>query len=301
METQTTNLRQAENKVRITGILAEKDLHEGKNQSNSKTTIEGYVSIKVDDINQIRLNVRADETKKDGAPNPAYKNLTDFNSNSQSIAEVGEEDATRVYIGSAQLNPYHSTQSGNDVISYRTSFISIAQKEKNFEPYANGEVEVYIQSIVPEMDKDGDETGRALVRGLMPTFSGIEPVVFIAPSGDGFADQVISEFETGQTVRIFFDVKNSRVEIVKEIPVKLGKPRKETTVSYTNELIITGMSEPYDDSEDSIHAPYDANAIKTALQEREDRIKSEANKPKGNGNTQTKPSGASKGRTPQGW
>ena len=152
METQTTNLRQAENKVTVVGILAEKDLKEGKNQSNGKKTFEGYVSIKVDDINQVRLNIRVDETKKDGDPNPAYENLTKFNQDTASIAEVGEENASRVATYSAQLNPYHSTQTGKDTLGYRTSFIGLNREteegQPKWDPRAEGEVEVFIQNIM---------------------------------------------------------------------------------------------------------------------------------------------------------
>ena len=73
----------------------------------------------------------------------------------------------------------------------------------------------------------------------------------------------------------------------------MGKPRVETTTTYTNELIMTGCSDAYEEGV-TPNAPYDAGAIQKAIQERNDRIKADANKP--SNNTQSRPSAASSGR-----
>ena len=287
-----TNLKQADNKLEIAGILAEKDLHEGKNNNNNKKTIEGYVTFKIDELNQIRVRVSADETKKDGASNPAYENLVAFNQNASSIADVGAENASKIYTGSGQLNPYHSAQSNNDVLGYRTSFITVSNREE-FEPKAQATVELYIKAIVPEVDKEGNETGRMLVKGWMPTYNGIEPLTLIAPVEDGIADSIGDVFQSGDTATFYADVINNRVEVVKEIPVRLGKPKIEKTVTYTNELIITGASEPYAEEK-----AYDKGAIQKAIQERDDHIKEAASKAQ---KPQNKPSGAAMGRSTKNW
>lgn len=287
-----TNLRQAKNKVEVMGILAEKDIHPAKNAANQKECLEGYVSIKIDEINQIRIRVSADVTKKDGTENPAYVNLKGFNENAVSIAEGGLENASRVMSNSVQLNPYYSAQSGKDVLGYRTGFISVFRgSEEDWEPKAEASVELYIKAIVPEMNND-EETGRLLLKGIMPTFNGVEPLTLIIPKE--IADDFESGYEVGQTAEFFADVINNRVEKITEIPVRLGKPKIEKVVEYTNELVVTGASDPFEEEK-----AYDREAIKLALAERDERIKNAANKPRGNagGNGgQSRPSGASMGR-----
>ncbi len=293
-----TNLRQSENKLEIVGTLAEMDIHEGKDQ-NGKPTLEGFIVVKVAELNQVRLNIRVQAEKKDGSSNPAFENISKFRLDAHSIAEVGEENASRVQTNAGQLNPYHSTQSGNDVLGYRTSFVGLYKgSDEEFEPKAEASVELFVQGVVPEMDKQGEETGRALIKGILSTFNGVEPVTIIATEDGGVADAVLGgEIEVGETYEFFADVVNNRVEKTKTIPVKLGKPKIEKTVSYTNELIFTGCSDPYEEGI-SKAAPFDAGAIKTALQERADRIAADKNKPKGNtGTNQGKPSGASHNRT----
>lgn len=289
-----TNLRQSKNKGEVTGILAEKDIHAGKNTANGKEMLEGFVSIKVDEINQVRIKVSADVTKKDGTPNPAYDNLKGFNENAVSIADGGIENASRVTTSSVQLNPYHSTQSGRDVITYRTGFISKYNGgDDNWEPKAEVSVELYVKAIVPEMNKDGEETGRAVLKGVMFNYNGgAELVDLIIPAEDNFAEQALDgAVEIGQTYEFFADIVNNRVEIKKEIPTVLGKPRIETSYDYKNELVMTGCSEPVPEN-----LAYDSNAVKLALVEREERIKN--NRASGNASApaQNKPSAASKGR-----
>lgn len=292
-----TNLRQSENKLEIVGTLAEMDIHEGKDQSG-KETLEGFIVIKVAELNQVRLNIKVVAKKKDGTDNPAYENISKFKEDAHSIAEVGEENASRVMTYSGQLNPYHSMQSGNDVLGYRTSFVSLYRgSDEDFEPRAEATVELFVQAVVPEMDKQGEETGRALIKGILSAFNGVEPVTIIATEDGGVADAVLGgEIEAGQTYEFFADVVNNRVEKIVEIPVRLGKPKIEKSVSYTNELVFTGCSDPYEEGV-SKAAPFDAGAIKTALQERADRISADKNKPKNNAGAQSKPSGASHNRT----
>ena len=78
--------------------------------------------------------------------------------------------------------------------------------------------------------------------------------------------------------------------------MRLGPTRIERTFDYTNELILTGASDAYD--EDNAFNP---DAVKKAIQEREDKIRQGANKPAANTTTQSRPSGAAMGRSTMGW
>ena len=288
-----TNLKQAQNKIEIMGLLAEKELSDESNESR----IAGSFSIKIDDLNTIKLNFRADRLTKKGDPNPSYDSLKKFYDTSNTIASVGEENATKVYTNHAELNPYFSTKSNTQYTNYRVSFIGeFRGKEEDWKPKAEASVEVYINAIIDEMDKEGEPTGRVVVKGWMPTYSGIEPLTFIAP--EEIADAIRDGYEMGQTVLFIAMVNNSRIEKKKEIPMRIGK-KVTVEYSFTNELIITGASEPYD--EDSETKPYDAGAIKQAIQEREAKIKEASEKAASGQNVQSgqnKPSGKAMGRTP---
>lgn len=286
-----TNLRQSNAKIAAEGIVSEKDLKVVTEEG--KTRIEGSVTIKTDDTNFVRFNVRVNEKTNAGAENRTYTGIETVMNEYKSIAEVGEEEADRVRV-SGDLNIF-TGQNGTSV-GYRGNFFNRLKNPDEFEPKAEFSVETFISSITPELNTEGEETGRVVVNGWVPTYNGIEPIKMVA-DGD-VAAAVDSTFEPGQTVEFYGEVINSRVEKITEIPVAIGKPRRKVETSFKNELIITGASEAYEEGV-SAEKPYEADVIKAAIQERQNKLEEakakaqNASKPAG----AAKPSGAAKNRT----
>ena len=285
-----TNLRQSNARVTVEGIVSEKDLKVVTEEG--KTRIEGNVTIKTGDTNFIRFNVRVNEKTNSGADNRTYMGIETVMNEYKSIAEVGEETADKVRV-SGDLNIF--TGQNGTTVGYRGNFFNRLKNLDEFEPKAEFSVETFISSIVPEVNTDGDETGRIVVSGWVPTYSGIEPIKLVA-DGD-IAVAVDNTFEVGQTVEFYGDVVNSRVEKITEIPVAIGKPRRKVETSFKNELVITGASEAYEEGV-SVEKPYEADTIKAAIQERQNKLEEakaktqNASKP-----VAAKPSGATRNRT----
>lgn len=291
-ETTKTNLRQSNAKALAEGIVSEIDLKEVVEEG--KKRIEGSVTVKTADTNFIRYNVKVNEMTKNNTPNSTYAGINTVMTEYKSIAQVGEEEADKVRV-SGDLNIYTSAMTGNVNVGYKSNFFNRLKNPDEFEPKAEFTLEVFISSITPEVDKEGEETGRTLVKGWTVTFAGVEPITLVA-EGD-VAAAVDSTFEPGQTVEFYGDMVNSRVEKITEIPVAIGKPRRKVETSFKNELIITGASEAYEEGV-SAEKPYEADVIKAAIQERQNKLEEakakaqNASKP-----AAAKPSGASKGRT----
>lgn len=292
-----TDLRQGELKVSVVGKVAEIALEENPNK-NGVMCVTGSVSVKVSDTNQIKFNVNVPSQKKDGTPNDkVYPGILTVMREYKSIAKYGEEEADVISV-KGDINPYRSTNTGQDVIGYKSNFFTRIKSTK-WEPESRFNAEVYLASMTPEMDKDGDETGRLIVKGWGVTYAGIEPIKFVVPKET--SSDFESIYEIGQTVELWGELVNERIEIIKETPVRFGVPKKEVTTSYRNELIVTGASDPYEEGVTE-KAPYSKSAIDAGIQERENRIaEAEANKKIGSNpftaNRDTTPSGASKGRT----
>ena len=286
-----TNLRQSEAKIFTEGIVAEKNLQEVVEEGVKK--IKGTVTVKTSDVNFVKFNVNVAEKTKNGAENRVYPGIVTVMNEYKSIADVGEEAADLVKV-SGDINPFRNQNSGEEVISYKTNFFKRLRADEEYNPHAEFSVELFISAMVPEMNAEG-ETGRLLVKGWMPTYNGIEPLALVVES-DLVAD-IEAAFEPGQTVKFYGDVVNNRIVKTREIPVAIGKPRIETKTTYINDLVITGATTPYEEGI-SEEKPYDADVIKAAIQERENRIKEEQNK-KNNKSAATtaKPSGAAHGRT----
>jgi len=295
-----TNLRQANTKATAVGLLTDKKLEIKTDPKDGEKHIEGTVTVKTSDKNFVTFSVYSKEKKKNGEENKAYAGLVTVMNEFQSVADVGDNaDYIRV---NGQLNPYRG-QNGNEVIGYRGSFFNRIRNVETIEPEACFETEMFIQSIVPEMGKDTDgemtETGRLKITGWVPTYNGIEPVDLIVP--EDLADACENTYEPGQTVEFYGDIINNSIEETIEKPVAFGKPKKEVRRTYVNELIVTGGSDAYEDEEGD-HVPYDADAIKGAIADRNAAIEEAKNKAKnGSANTgvgrKAMPSGKAHGRT----
>ena len=291
-----TNLRQAKTKATAVGLLTDKKMEIKTDPKTGEKHIEGTVTVKTSDKNFITFTVYSKEKKNDKTDNKTYAGLITVMNEFQSVAEVGDGNADYIRVN-GQLNPYRG-QNGNEIIGYRGSFFNRIRNIENLETDASFEVEMFIQSIVPEMGKDADgemsETGRLKITGWVPTYNGIEPVDLIVP--EDLADACENTYEPGQTVEFYGEIINNSIEEIIEKPVAFGKPKKEVRRTYINELIVTGGSEPYDGDEetDKDHVPYDRGAIEGAIAERNTAIEEAKNKAKSGS------SGAGRGATPSG-
>lgn len=281
-----TNLREAESKIYVEGIVSEKRLELEKLENNNEL-IKGEVIVRTGEFNYVPINVFCYKYKSDGkggfttALNKTYKGIETVLNEYKSVAEVGEEEATRVRISGGTLRP--NSYKGEDgeikeIVRYSTNFFNrISDSEIN--PNAEFECEVYVESISPEIystgDNQGEETGRAKIKAWMPTYSGIEPIYFVATDEDGVAEAVMNMFKSGDTVKFYGLLVNNKVVTTKEIPVAIGKPKIETKVTYKNELLITNASESYEDIEGK--EPYQTESIRLAIAEREKNLNSSKN------------------------
>ena len=296
-----TNLRQADAKVAVVGIVSDKKLE--MKTENGVRTIEGTITIKTSDTNFVQMRVRCADKKKDGTENKAFAGIMTVMNEYKSIADVGEDEADRIRT-SGQINLFRSNNNGNEIVSYTSNFFNRIKANQEFEPKAEFEIEMYIKSLVPEINKDGEETGRYKIVGWIPTFNGIEPLDLIVP--EELADQVSDIYEPKQTARFCGNIVQNITYKTIERPAAFGVIKSENKPNFINELVVTGGSPVYDatDKDEVVEGgnqiPYNPDTIQAAIEERDRRIKEEQNKPKTNTANNTKPSGASRGRT-LGW
>lgn len=286
-----TNLRQGNAKIYVEGIVSEKDLKTVT--EDNVTRIEGSITVKTSEVNFVTLNVRVNEKTKAGAENKTYAGIQTVMNEYKTIAEHGEAEADRIRV-TADINPYRNKNSGEEIIGYKSNFFNRLKSTDEFDPKSEFSIEMFISSIIPEIE-NGDETGRIVVNGWLPTYNGIEPIKLVAE--EDLAADIESAFEPGQTVEFYGEAVNNRITKTTTIPVAIGKPRTQTKTIYKNDLVITGASMPYEEGV-SLEKPYEADTIKAAIQVREDKIKEDQEKAKnGVGKTTQKPSGAAHGRT----
>lgn len=241
MEQTTIFLSQATAKAYTEGILSEIKLEIVKDEKDGGNKVEGYITIKTDDINYTTYNITAKATTKASKPSKSYENLVAFMERAHSIAEVGEEEATKVRVN-GQVNPWTSfNQMGAKThkVGYKTGFVSIISELKD--PRSTFEVECFVQSVDDEFDKETQvPTGRAILHTLLPIYNnGIEPLDIVVPQEYAMACKQLFTQPGCQSAHIVGNIGNTKEEKKTTVEYQIGGAVTKTQTKNVNELILT--------------------------------------------------------------
>lgn len=246
-------LKQAENSVKIEGILSEIDLKTGTTTKNGKTTeyIGGFIKVRVNQMlngKEVELDIPiymfSNKLKNDGGPNPAYASIERVMNEYVSIAAGGLEAADRVRITNAniRMNEYYG-QTGN-LNSYpriNASFVTKVTDLTKFNPEATFSVVFMIAAMGYETDKDGVQVeNRFKIRGILPQYGGKVDVVDFYATTPSVIDAVSSYWSEKDTVKINGKLNFTSAVEERMVEVDFGEPRMERRTISVSELIITG-------------------------------------------------------------
>ena len=294
-------MREAENIVKIEGLLSETDLKYGSFEKNGekRNSIGGVIKIQVNqEVNgesitlEVPVHMFASEYTNKGTKNPAYQSIERIMNEYVSIAAAGgtaNADAVRITNGKLTMNEYYG-QDGRLIAFPRVtaSFVTKIRADE-LTPKAEFSTQFVVAKKQKELDNEGIETGRYKVTGIIPQFGGrVDVIEFFAttPKAIEFIQTNWTENDTVPAVgRLNFTSHTETV--VKELD--FGEPQKTTRTISVSELLITGGSYPLEGE-----YAYDMGDIKSALADRQTRL--EAAKAKGAaGKTRTAPEKTSKG------
>ena len=279
-------LRQAENKIKIEGILSEIDLKPGSFKKDGKDmeSIGGSIIIKVtqkisgeEKELSIPVHMFASKLTNKGTPNPAYESIKKVADEFTSIAAAGSEagaDRVRITGASIRMNEYYAAD--GRLISFprvNASFVSKINAT-DCKPEATFTTEMVIAAKNEELNKDGEPTGRYRIDAIIPQYGGKVDVVPFFAQSESVIDAVSTYWEIGDTVKANgrLDFSATTETIIEE--VDFGEPIEKTRTINRSDLIITGGSqEPLDGD-----FAYDGGAIQEALAERKARLEAQKDK-----------------------
>lgn len=278
--TDLSNLRQAENKVSIAGVLKTKNLE--LREKDGKRYIMGELEVETGENATQTVKVFVSELNKDGKESKAWAGMKTVMETFKSQAKDGADaDVVIITGGQIGINDYKGRDGQvKSIPQISTMFINRAKNEEEVaRREAKATVEMFLTSVVPEVNKDGDETGRAKVTGLVPLYKGgLAPLTLFANTGKP-SEYILSNYERGDTIIAHITLVNT-TEIKKvEQEVDFGEPEIKVYKNFKNEMILTG-GKKYDEENPNA---YNVELIKKAMVEREaklEEIKNREDKPK---------------------
>lgn len=278
-------MRQAENKVYIEGILAEVDIKEGQfvREGQNVDYISGDIKVKVSqELNgetkdiEVPVSMFATKFTKKGTPNPAYKSIKSVATEFTSIAAAGgEAGADRVKLTGDLIENAFPGRTG-DITSYprvRASFVNKVSAT-DCVPKATFNIELVVASKNAEVDKDGVETGRYIVKGIVPQYGGKVDVMDFIGMSKGVVNALSTYWTVGDTFRAQGKLNFTSTTREVKTEVDFGEPEVRIYTSHVSELVITGGSQTPLEGDFA----FDANEIKTALAARKQRLEDLKNK-----------------------
>lgn len=291
-------MRQAENKVFIEGILSEIDIVERTYTSKDgaqNNALAGQIKVRVeqkingvDKILEIPVHVFVNEMTKKGTKNPAYESIDTVRREFISIASgAGVEGADRIRISGAsiQMNEYWADE--NRLSSYPRINASFVQRVKRdeFTPKAQFSTELVVSKMVNEVDKDGVETGRLKIEGILPQYGERVDVVPFIAENPNVVDAISQYWQPKDTVKASGKLNfSSTVEIYTE-EQGFGEPIEKKRTINVSELVITGGSQTPLEGDFA----FNEEEIKNALAERKARLEARKAKELARSSSRTAP------------
>ena len=254
--------RQAENKVKIEGILAETDLKYGSFERNGQTveTISGMIKVLVEqEINgtpvsmEVPVYMFTTKMTRAGKLNPAYESIEKVMKEYVSIAACGsKEQADKVRINSATIRMNEFIGQGNKLVSYprvNASFVSRAIGD--FKPEATFTLEFVVSSMSRAVDDEGIELDppKLNLQVIVPQYTAPDATVMnidnipLVATSTNVINAVEGYWEPDYCYKASSRLNfSSRTEEVIE-EVDFGEAQKTTRTTNISELIVTGGSQ----------------------------------------------------------
>ena len=281
-------LRQAENKVKIEGILSEIDIRTGsftRTDGTKVDTIGGTIKVLVDqNINnketrvEIPVHMFSTKFKKNGGVNPAYESIERVMNDFASIAAVGNAaQADRVRITNAQIRMNEFPGQNGKIVSQpriHASFVSKVIGE--FKPEASFNLEFMVSSVRRVTDADGVELDpvKLEIQTVVPQYTDDSApamnidVVTLNAENPNVVNAIENYWVAGNCYKANGRLNfSSRTEEVVE-EVDFGEPRRSIRTISINEFIVTGGSQAPLDGEFA----FDIDEIKAGVAARKQRL-----------------------------
>ena len=275
-------LKQAENTIKIEGILSEIDLKYNNFVKNGQSTdcIGGTIKVLVEengyDPREIPVYLFSTKYTKAGSLNPAYTSIESVMTTFKSIAATSKEEADRVrFTGSLRMNEYYAAD-GRLVSQPRVNTSFVNKVAKDFSPKADFVMTFMVSDIHRVTDSEGIEVDPAKLEVVvaLPQYGGVVDVCKFYATNPDAIEGIESTWEPGYTYRAAGHLNfTSTTQVVKE-EFGFGEAVEKVKTIRVNEFVITSGSTTALDDEFA----FSIEDVKAAMAERKARLEASKDK-----------------------
>lgn len=290
-------LREANNFVKIEGLLLETDLNYGSYVKDGKTIETAYGQIKVlveqvvngkPEALEIPVRMFSQKYTKSGSVNPSYASIVEVKENFRSVAACGnKEEADKVRMTGRITESTFFTREGKMVSNPQISVSFVSHVKGEFKPEATFSMDFAVSSIDYVTDANGVEIEpkKLQVTAIVPRWGGKVDVLKMYATSPNVINAITSYWEPDGTYKANGRLNFcSKTETILE-EVDFGEPVERQRTTSVSELVITGGSQVPLEGE----AGFDPNELIVAMKERkaalDARRNDDINKQKGRAQT----------------
>ena len=264
---------QAQNKLVLVGKLLDATFNTGT-FSDGRAYERANITLRVtqtyggkEETSDIPVSMFASQYTQKGTLNPGYKSIQDLKT-FKSVQNYGLDVADTVRVTGATLRENaFVTRAGQLVNGWQIngSFINKA----NMAEAAGFVIDIFIMDMHPEEDREGDSTGRLIVKGGIVQYGGKLDVLEFIVEDPQSVDYIERNWNPNDTVTIKGRFRVTTIEENRGASESSwGEDIPETTTRYVRELILTKGDDEGKDEEFA----YDPTEIKKAFNVRKAMI-----------------------------
>lgn len=278
---------QSTNRVNITGTLSELDIEERLTR-DGRQFITGTAKVRVDQEiggemteNEVPVRMFSMRNKSDGTENKMYDNIKQMAERFTSLAAAeNPSQASRVSITGARLEENAWVDRNGEIHSggFQISTNFMNPEREGDKEQAKFELSGVIANISEETDRNGEETGRLILKFIVVGYNGKADLITLIAQNPIAVNHIRQNWEKGDTVSLTGVINITHKVETWEEEQGFGEPITRTRTVSKSELLITGGSPSGLDEDMS----YDNDSIKLALDDRMVRLnalKENRNKP----------------------
>ena len=263
------------NKINVVGKLMDATFGSGTLTTDGRYYERATFTVRVnqtyggrEEISEIPVSVFATQYTKNNTLNPGFDNIQTLK-NMKTVQNFGEAEADSVRISRATIRENNFVSRSGQLISgwqLNTNFIN---STKGMKDIASFDIDIFIMDMQDEVDREGDPTGRMIIKGGVVQYNGaLDVLEFIVESPDN-VEYLRRNWNVNDTVNVGGRIRVTSVEENRpSSSSSWGEDIPETSTRMVRELIITrGSDEPFEED-----FAYDPTEIRKAFNVRKANI-----------------------------